>query len=543
MSKDTMPRISVIIPVYNAAATLDACLRAVTAQSYPRDRYEVIVVDNNSSDSSLEIAMAHDVTITEECERQSSYAARNQGLEIASGDMIAFTDSDCIPATDWLETLANCWDDSQTGCFAGEIEAHDPQTLVERFSRHIGLLRQKGAVSGWHHKPFAQTANAAYRREVIDQLGGFNADMISGGDADLAWRMQEQTSYGVRFVPEAVVYHCHRVDLPGLFAQFRRYGDGKLSWTQHHPDYEIPSLAQEEQRVLEALTQALDSMQHEQVPEEQVLYPYLKAVTAMAHYVGRAQSQQQQHPHGAKPSATPDSTHETCNICGGQDFIPGPNGRLSYGKPPMCLNCGSLERHRILRDFWSHLQPMIKDLHVLQFARDTGLNPAWVKELEYSVYGGENSLDVMAIDRPANKYGCVIANHVIEHVSDDIAAIREMLRLVGPSGMVQVTVPSPCLRLSTEDWGFADPSQNKHYRDYGSDFGGYVSTNLPDIGLLQIIGRDPVTGLNDIIYVLSADSERLEAVARRIRSGRLAAIFQPAQVSHQTVPVAAVGQV
>ena len=95
--------VSVIIPVYNDAERLKLCLDALARQTYPGDRYEVIVVDNGSQqDPELVTSRYEQVTLAHEACR-GSYAARNTGLALARGDVLAFTNSDCIPAADWIE--------------------------------------------------------------------------------------------------------------------------------------------------------------------------------------------------------------------------------------------------------------------------------------------------------------------------------------------------------------------------------------------------------------------------------------------------------
>src|SRR5262245_46024865 len=97
-----LPFVSVIIPVYNNPDGLRRCLHALEAQTYPKSRYEIIVVDNGSDTPPADMVRAFDrVTLLEEAV-PSSYAARNRGLAQARGEVIAFTDSDCIPAPDWL---------------------------------------------------------------------------------------------------------------------------------------------------------------------------------------------------------------------------------------------------------------------------------------------------------------------------------------------------------------------------------------------------------------------------------------------------------
>lgn len=241
------PFCSVIIPAFNASSTLALCLESITRLDYPSEKLEIIVIDNGSTDNSAEIAQKFDVKLLAETTIQSSYAARNKGIREAKGELIAFTDADCIVTPGWLKYLVAYWDDETIGCFAGEIEAYQPESLVEKFSDREGILRQRCTLDS-PYLPYPQTANAAYRKLVFDQVGLFIPEMTSGGDADIAWRMQRQIGLKIRFVPEALVYHKHRTSLQGLYNQYHRYECGKFYWTKLYPDYPFASV---EQRKLE----------------------------------------------------------------------------------------------------------------------------------------------------------------------------------------------------------------------------------------------------------------------------------------------------
>jgi len=107
MSNTATPFISAIIPVYNDSIRLRTCLQALEEQTYPKGAYEVIVVDNGSDESIEPIVAEFNQAKASYEPHPQSYAARNKGLSLARGGVIAFTDSDCIPAPDWIETLCS----------------------------------------------------------------------------------------------------------------------------------------------------------------------------------------------------------------------------------------------------------------------------------------------------------------------------------------------------------------------------------------------------------------------------------------------------
>jgi GT2 family glycosyltransferase/glycosyltransferase involved in cell wall biosynthesis len=294
-SSTTKPFVSIVIPAYNAEDTLALCLNSIAALSYPEDLLEVFLVDNCSTDSTVAIAQKYRVTVLHESSIKSSYAARNVGIRAAQGELIAFTDADCIVTPDWLTNLMGDWDDASIGCYSGEIEAYQPEDIIEVFSDREGILNQKGTLTSVY-LPYAQTANAAFRKTVFDQIGLFDPEMTSGGDADLAWRMQKTLGLKIKFVPEALVYHKHRSSIKGLFNQFKKYELGKMSWLKHHPDYQ---LAPVEQRKLELDYYAevvkaslpSDSIKyiHGEMDFVGLLSPFLKYIMALGTYKARTE--------------------------------------------------------------------------------------------------------------------------------------------------------------------------------------------------------------------------------------------------------------
>jgi glycosyltransferase involved in cell wall biosynthesis len=242
------PFVTIIIPVYNSESTLRLCLNSIRDLNYPADRYETIIVDNGSTDSSLEIAARFAVTIVNEHQIKGSYAARNKGIAIANGDIIAFTDSDCIVDNNWLTNLLSNYQDQSIGCFAGSISTYSPSSILEIFSEREGILKQSGALDH-PYLPFAQTANAAYRKSVFDQIGLFIPEMKSGGDAEIAWRMQKQLGLKIHFDTRAVVFHKHRNSLHELGRQFRKYEQGRNSLQQLYPDLQLESAHAARQRL------------------------------------------------------------------------------------------------------------------------------------------------------------------------------------------------------------------------------------------------------------------------------------------------------
>ncbi len=228
------PLISVVVPVRNGAAHLGRCLESLDALDWPRERLEIIVVDNASTDDSAAIASSHGARVIAEPQRGVA-RARNAGWRASRGDLIAFTDCDCIVSPRWLRALAPAFDDAEIGAAGGRLVPDTPKTVIEEYIIAKDILSQERAMRDDPiSPPFLVTANAIYRRAVLDALGGFDDNFaIAGEDADLAWRAQ-WAGWRLRLIPEAEVIHCHRATLRGFMRQVRSYGAGTSHLFKKH---------------------------------------------------------------------------------------------------------------------------------------------------------------------------------------------------------------------------------------------------------------------------------------------------------------------
>ncbi|HIK27719.1 MAG: glycosyltransferase [Oscillatoriaceae bacterium SKW80] len=227
---NSLPRISVIVPIYNGEAELPELLNCLRLQTYPVERVEYLLVDNNSSDRTASILQAAEkdanipIRYLTENRIQSSYAARNVGIRAARGEILAFTDADCRPQSNWLESLVKHFAEPSIGIVAGEIVALPGKTLLEKYAHRQNILSQKHTLA---HPfcPYGQTANLAIRRQVFQEVGLFRPYLTTGGDADLCWRILRQTKWKLEFAPEAIIQHRHRSNWRELQKQWRRYGE------------------------------------------------------------------------------------------------------------------------------------------------------------------------------------------------------------------------------------------------------------------------------------------------------------------------------
>jgi glycosyltransferase involved in cell wall biosynthesis len=222
-ASELSPFVSVIIPYYGRDPRLLDALAALSIQSYPQQAYEVIVVLNQVE--APEWLNRQHVRIAFEAS-PGSYAARNCGIRMAAGDIVAFTDADCIPDENWLragvdELLAQ----PDCGFVAGDINikyrmAHSP-TPVERYDRLFNL-RQKEYVQSYG---FGATANLFAFKRTFQSVGLFNSCLFSGGDHEWCRRA---TKNGLRgyFSAKAVVDHPARRSFGELVRKDLRVAGG-----------------------------------------------------------------------------------------------------------------------------------------------------------------------------------------------------------------------------------------------------------------------------------------------------------------------------
>ncbi len=220
-SGSRQPIASVVVAARNAAATIDRCLDSLEGLDYPRDRLELIVVDNGSSDDTPRRVAERDGEVTLLSERRpGSAAARNAGTRAAAGEIVAFTDADCVAEPAWLRLMVEPLSDPGVGIACGEVLALEPSGAAERLGESIHDTRMAIEV---YRPPYAVTSNWASRRQVLLDLGGFDEEMLRGQDTDLSYRA---VSAGLRlvYVPGAVIRHRNERTLTGLLRQGYRHG-------------------------------------------------------------------------------------------------------------------------------------------------------------------------------------------------------------------------------------------------------------------------------------------------------------------------------
>jgi GT2 family glycosyltransferase len=225
------PEVTVVVPVFNGAATIAACLSSLLALLYPRERFEIIVVDNGSTDHTREVLKAFGDAIRVQSETTlGAAAARNRGVLSARGRLIAFIDADCVAEPEWLTAIVAPLSDLRVGVVGGRILSPAGGNRIEHFGE---LIHDQQRAIEAYDPPYVNTASWASRREVLLEIGLFDETLLRGQDVDLAWRIHRA---GLRLVyaRDAVVHHRHESTVFGLMHEGFVHGRSAVSLSLKH---------------------------------------------------------------------------------------------------------------------------------------------------------------------------------------------------------------------------------------------------------------------------------------------------------------------
>ncbi|HET90390.1 MAG TPA: glycosyltransferase [Chloroflexi bacterium] len=225
--------ISVIVPVYNGAETLPACLGALQAQTYPADRYEVIVVDDGSTDATADVARGFGVQVISQ-PNAGPAAARNRGARAARGDVLLFTDADCAPTADWIARMAAPFADPTVAGVKGVYRTRQRE-WVARFVQ-AEYEDKYDRMRGLERIDFVDTYSAGYRRDLFLAAGGFDDSFPTASveDQEFSFGLAE-AGHKLVLAPQAQVFHLHDRTL-GEYVR-RKFGIGywKVKAMREHP--------------------------------------------------------------------------------------------------------------------------------------------------------------------------------------------------------------------------------------------------------------------------------------------------------------------
>jgi glycosyltransferase involved in cell wall biosynthesis len=227
--------VSVIVPVLNGARTIGDTLRSLIEQAQKPAEFEILAVDNGSTDNTTEIIERFNIKLLRE-EKRGPSAARNCGLRTARGEVIVYLDADTLPTRHWLAELLKPFADAAVMLAGGRTLAYLPQTPAERYVAASGLYEPQNNIQRQVF-PFIPSQNLAVARDAALAVGGWSEDLKAAEDVDFCHRLLIKFP-GRRMVyqPSAVLFHRNRRSDGELKEQARTYGAGAAHIYRRYPE-------------------------------------------------------------------------------------------------------------------------------------------------------------------------------------------------------------------------------------------------------------------------------------------------------------------
>lgn len=221
---------SIIIPTYDRPSQLAACLQSLTCLDYPRDRFEVIVVDDGSSVSpeSVVAAVGNQLDVTLIIQPNAGPAsARNTGAKDAKGTFLAFTDDDCMVSPGWLKAFADTLSRNADMLVGGLTINALPENPFSSASQLLVNYLYKYYEDNAGISRFFTSNNIAVPTTIFNGIGGFEVTRLraTAEDREFCYRWLHH-GYRMTYIPEAVVYHAHNLTLRSFCYQHFNYGRG-----------------------------------------------------------------------------------------------------------------------------------------------------------------------------------------------------------------------------------------------------------------------------------------------------------------------------
>ncbi|NNM30171.1 MAG: glycosyltransferase, partial [Akkermansiaceae bacterium] len=227
-----VPRVSVVVCSYNGGRTLEGCLESLGRLTYPD--YEVILVDDGSTDDTADIAARFPDVRYHHQENRGLSVARNVGAELATGEIVAYTDDDCVADEHWLDYLVAAMHDQEVEAIGGPNVTPDDDGWTARCvaaspgnPSHVMLDDQ--------HAEHIPGCNMAFRRDILLGLGGFDPQFrVAGDDVDVCWRLLD-AGFTVGYAAGAMVWHHRRASVKAYAKQQKGYGRSEAMVHFKHP--------------------------------------------------------------------------------------------------------------------------------------------------------------------------------------------------------------------------------------------------------------------------------------------------------------------
>lgn len=222
-----MQKVSLYIPCYNAARYLEQCLKGILAQAYPIN--EVLIVDDGSTDNTVEIASKYPVRIIRHKQNNGIAAARNTAILNARNEFVAALDADCIPEQDWLKNLMNNFNQQDVVGVGGRLVEFHTQALADKW-RSI-YMKQNWGLKRLINPPIIFGSNNVYRKEALEKIGLYNERYRTNGeDNDLTKRLLSR-GFKLIYEPQAIAKHLRKDSIRSVL---------KMNWQWNFYGHTLP---------------------------------------------------------------------------------------------------------------------------------------------------------------------------------------------------------------------------------------------------------------------------------------------------------------
>lgn len=225
--------VSVVLATYNRKDMLKECLDSLFNQTYPWDRYEIVVVNDGSTDETEEVLSEYKKNAP--CgfkwfsqENSGQTIAFNVGIDNSKGSIVCFTGDDCTADKSCIEKLSIVYEREDVGGVGGRILTSESSNFIANYVEKANFFSQEKSI-----KAFMIGGNSSFRRDVLKELKGFDTFFRNGQDAEISIRAQFM-GFSLGFNPESIIYHKHKVTVKGVLEQLHRY---EKSYARLHKKY------------------------------------------------------------------------------------------------------------------------------------------------------------------------------------------------------------------------------------------------------------------------------------------------------------------
>jgi glycosyltransferase involved in cell wall biosynthesis len=231
------PSVSIIIPVYNDPFGLKETLDCLVTQVFPKDQYEIIVIDNGSTDSTFEIGNSYAdqfhglIRFVLENKVKGSYAARNKGIEVSHGKLLIFMDANVTVGSDYIEKVNDRFRKSDVDYLGCNVKMIIKKPSISSTYNSIHGFKIENSI---HNENYTPTCNLIVKRKVINKIGNFDSRLEGGGDFEFGERV---TSAGFRldYAKGIILYHPTRSSYKSLIEKAIRIGRGNAQMAFYYP--------------------------------------------------------------------------------------------------------------------------------------------------------------------------------------------------------------------------------------------------------------------------------------------------------------------